>query len=261
MLADELVARAAGRPATRAGRRAPLRRCPPRRGCRARPTRGGRCPSGSRSRAPAVAFEWRARRQAGERLQRLEARARQNRGRPVSPSCGDHRAVGVEDDGRSRVARLDETAAFDDGELDGVGCGEGLRHDASLPPPDPRIPACQTGRMLGEHRYAVRTTWTGDRGTGTTGYRDYDRVGDDRDRGQARRCAASSRQALPRRSVTMESRGPPARGAQRVPPAVVPARVREGGVVVVAYGTRHPASWSRTAAAAAPSERSSCGRA
>ena len=29
--------------------------------------------------------------------------------------------------------------------------------------------------MWGEHRYAVRTMWTGDRGTGTTGYRDYDR--------------------------------------------------------------------------------------
>jgi organic hydroperoxide reductase OsmC/OhrA len=25
------------------------------------------------------------------------------------------------------------------------------------------------------HRYAVTTTWTGDRGTGTSGYRDYDR--------------------------------------------------------------------------------------
>lgn len=30
--------------------------------------------------------------------------------------------------------------------------------------------------MLGEHRYTVRTTWTGDRGTGTSGYRDYDRA-------------------------------------------------------------------------------------
>ena len=29
--------------------------------------------------------------------------------------------------------------------------------------------------MLGEHRYVVRTEWTGDRGTGTSGYRDYDR--------------------------------------------------------------------------------------
>ncbi len=29
--------------------------------------------------------------------------------------------------------------------------------------------------MFGEHRYALRTTWTGDRGNGTTGYRDYDR--------------------------------------------------------------------------------------
>jgi len=29
--------------------------------------------------------------------------------------------------------------------------------------------------MFGEHRYGLRTTWTGDRGTGTSGYRDYDR--------------------------------------------------------------------------------------
>jgi organic hydroperoxide reductase OsmC/OhrA len=30
--------------------------------------------------------------------------------------------------------------------------------------------------MFGEHRYSLRTTWTGDRGTGTSGYRDYDRA-------------------------------------------------------------------------------------
>lgn len=29
--------------------------------------------------------------------------------------------------------------------------------------------------MLGEHRYRLRSTWTGNRGTGTSGYRDYDR--------------------------------------------------------------------------------------
>lgn len=29
--------------------------------------------------------------------------------------------------------------------------------------------------MFGEHSYLVRTEWTGDRGTGTSGYRDYDR--------------------------------------------------------------------------------------
>lgn len=33
----------------------------------------------------------------------------------------------------------------------------------------------QTGVVIGEHRYALRATWTGDRGTGTSGYRDYDR--------------------------------------------------------------------------------------
>jgi organic hydroperoxide reductase OsmC/OhrA len=30
--------------------------------------------------------------------------------------------------------------------------------------------------MLGEHHYRVRAEWTGDRGTGTSGYRDYDRL-------------------------------------------------------------------------------------
>lgn len=29
--------------------------------------------------------------------------------------------------------------------------------------------------MFGEHRYALRTIWTGNRGAGTRGYRDYDR--------------------------------------------------------------------------------------
>src|SRR5688572_20657112 len=39
-----------------------------------------------------------------------------------------------------------------------------------------RIPACETEGMFGEHRYELRSTWTGDRGTGTSGYRDYDRA-------------------------------------------------------------------------------------
>ena len=30
--------------------------------------------------------------------------------------------------------------------------------------------------MIGEHRYALTTTWTGNRGDGTTGYRDYERA-------------------------------------------------------------------------------------
>lgn len=29
--------------------------------------------------------------------------------------------------------------------------------------------------MVGEHRYRLTATWTGNRGTGTSGYRDYDR--------------------------------------------------------------------------------------
>lgn len=31
------------------------------------------------------------------------------------------------------------------------------------------------GRPLGEHRYALTSTWTGNRGTGTSGYREYAR--------------------------------------------------------------------------------------
>ena len=31
------------------------------------------------------------------------------------------------------------------------------------------------GRTLGEHHYALTATWTGNRGTGTSGYRDYSR--------------------------------------------------------------------------------------
>lgn len=30
--------------------------------------------------------------------------------------------------------------------------------------------------MIGEHEYTVHSRWTGDRGTGTSGYRDYDRA-------------------------------------------------------------------------------------
>ncbi len=30
--------------------------------------------------------------------------------------------------------------------------------------------------MIGEHRYELTTTWTGNRGSGTSGYRDYDRA-------------------------------------------------------------------------------------
>lgn len=30
--------------------------------------------------------------------------------------------------------------------------------------------------MWGEHRYALKATWTGNRGSGTSGYRDYDRA-------------------------------------------------------------------------------------
>ena len=80
-----------------------------------------------------LALEGRAGREARERLERLEARAGEDQRRRIAELRGD-RAVGGEHDGDAGVARLDESAAFDDGEFDGVGCGEGLRHPASLPP-------------------------------------------------------------------------------------------------------------------------------
>ncbi len=38
-----------------------------------------------------------------------------------------------------------------------------------------RTKLVHTNRMVRNHRYAVTVTWTGNRGTGTSGYRDYDR--------------------------------------------------------------------------------------
>lgn len=37
------------------------------------------------------------------------------------------------------------------------------------------MPEQSTSRPLGEHRYELTTTWTGNLGTGTSGYRDYKR--------------------------------------------------------------------------------------
>jgi len=64
---------------------------------------------------------------------------------------------------------LDETAPFDDGEFDGIRDSESLQHSTSLT-------VVHTGSMsLGDHHYELTTTWTGNRGTGTSGYRDYSR--------------------------------------------------------------------------------------
>ena len=74
---------------------------------------------------------------------------------------------------------FDESASFDDGEFDSIRDGESLQHPTSLAAltgaPDDED-ACQTGDMrLGEHEYALTTTWTGNLGTGTSGYRAYAR--------------------------------------------------------------------------------------
>jgi len=38
------------------------------------------------------------------------------------------------------------------------------------------MPGGRLSHMLGEHEYSVRSEWTGNRGSGTSGYRDYDRL-------------------------------------------------------------------------------------
>ncbi|GGM47559.1 hypothetical protein GCM10010489_18520 [Microbacterium saperdae] len=91
------------------------------------------------------------------------------------------------------MAGLDEAAALHDGEFDGFLNGESLQHRTSLPSvlaATPSAPAraavahrWQTGQMaahptphvLGEHHYALTSTWTGNAGSGTSGYRDYRR--------------------------------------------------------------------------------------
>ena len=132
VVADEFVAGGLiSGPGGGAGERAP-RRGGRRRGCRAPPRRGDPCPNGSRwpaparspsSGAPAVR---QARACSGLRLERGGRGA-------GSPSCSTTMPSGDEDDRGSAVPGFDESAAFDDGQLDGVGGGEGLRHHASLP--------------------------------------------------------------------------------------------------------------------------------
>ena len=165
--------------------------------------------------------------EARERLHRLQARARKDRRRRCRrawrPGCRRDRGRSPRRCGATRRTRCVRRRRVRRRRL--------RRRSAAPRQPtaaDPGPAACQTGAMFGEHRYGLRTTWTGDRGTGTSGYRDYDRVRDDRDRRQAR-SARVLRQALPRRPEPLEPRGPAARGAQRVPSAVVPARVRAGG--------------------------------
>jgi hypothetical protein len=84
-----------------------------------------------------------------------------------------------------------------------------------------------TGSTFGEHRYLLRSEWTGNRGTGTSGYRDYDRsvslLVDGKDPIAAsadRPSAATVRNGTPKTFCW---------GAFGVPPAVVPPRVRRGG--------------------------------
>lgn len=75
------------------------------------------------------------------------------------------------------MAGLHESAPFDDGEFNSILNGESLQHL-------PRLPGelgggwqtgAMTGRALGDHHYSLTATWTGNTGTGTSGYRDYRR--------------------------------------------------------------------------------------
>ena len=74
-----------------------------------------------------------ARREERQSLEGLQGRPGEDRRIDVAEAVA-HRAVGGEHHGDTHVAGLDEAAAFHEGELDGVGCGEGLRHRTSLPP-------------------------------------------------------------------------------------------------------------------------------
>jgi len=71
-----------------------------------------------------LALQRHARRQAAQGLQRLHARARQDGRLDVAEAQPDD-AFRVEHDRRARVPRLDEAAALDDGELDGVADRDG----------------------------------------------------------------------------------------------------------------------------------------
>jgi hypothetical protein len=71
-----------------------------------------------------LAFQRDAGGQAAERLQRLHARARQDRRVDVAEAELDH-TLGVQHDRRSRVSRLDEATALDDGEFHRIGDRDG----------------------------------------------------------------------------------------------------------------------------------------
>ena len=81
-------------------------------------TVGGGRESGSRT------CQLRAEGERGPRLERFEARAREHGG-VRGAQAEEFRAVGADDDGGSDVARLDESAAFDDGEAGRLGGREG----------------------------------------------------------------------------------------------------------------------------------------
>ena len=156
---------------------------PRRRAARARPRRGrgiedvahdrrrdGRCPSGSRSRAPSrspssgAPAVRHASACSGLRLERGRIERRRCR-RAWRRRCR-RRSRTIAEPG---VTGLDESAAFDDGELDGVGCGEGLRHHASLPPGGRRcirVPDCGACSASTATRSAPRGRATA--GTGTS---------------------------------------------------------------------------------------------
>ena len=140
-----------------------------------------------------LALEGGARGDAGHGLQRLEAGAREDQRVGVAVARDDL-AVGGQHDGRARMAGLDEAASFHDGEFDGILNGESLQHRTQptvgarrAPRSAPQRVRRRTWRVadwrhgsidpsaLGEHRYALTSTWTGNTGTGTSGYRDYRR--------------------------------------------------------------------------------------
>ena len=104
--------------------------------------------------------------------------------------------------------------------------------------------------MSRSHRYETTVTWTGNTGTGTSGYRDYQRTHEISADGKPT-IPGSRRPRLPRRSGPLESGGAARRVAVAVPHALVPVPVRGAKASwspTTATTRREPWSKPRTAA-------------
>ncbi len=205
-----------------------------------------------------LALEGSAGGQAGEGLQRLEARPGKDRGGRISELLDDD-AVGRQDDRRARVPGFDESAPFDDGQLDSVGGGEGLRHHASLPPTPAAMTRARLGRCSANTATVCRPPGraTAARARAATAITT----------APSRSRSTASRPCTPR--ATSRSGGTRRSGIRRICSSRRSAsatccrtctRACRRASSSSTIGTRHPESWSRTAAEAGDSPRSCSGR-